>query len=146
MELWSEGALVLFLAGSLVQDIKNQRISLWWFCLNGLAAALLAHFSETGFISLLSGLLPGIILFLAAAVTKERIGKGDAGMMMLLGMYLGLWACLAVLIMSCTLLAAAGVCMLFRRRVSLKRHLIFSPFLCAGYILWRMLSLAQEFA
>lgn len=144
MGIWSKCGALLLLAGSLLQDAKNKNISVKWLLLNALTALLAAYFTKMQLSELAAGLLPGAFLFLAAFATHGRIGKGDAGVVLILGMYLGMWGSLTVLLFGCSLSALFGVCMVLSRRFSPKRYMIFSPFLCAGYIIWRLLCMTEE--
>lgn len=144
MGIWSRCGIALLLAGSLLQDIKSKTISVWWLFFNALLAFFSAYLVKMQWPAFAAGLLPGAVLFLSAFITRERIGKGDAGVVLILGIYLGMWECLTVLMLGCVLAALFGMCMVVICRCSPKRYLIFSPFLCVGYAVWRLLCLMEE--
>lgn len=144
MELWSRCGTLLLLTGSLLQDVKRRTISARWLLLNALLAFLTAYITKIRLSELAVGLLPGIMLFLAALVTHGRVGKGDAGVSLVLGLYLGLWGCLTVLLFGCALLTLFGGCMILTRRISPGRYIIFMPFLCIGYVIWGLLCVTGE--
>jgi leader peptidase (prepilin peptidase)/N-methyltransferase len=138
---WSKAGVLFLLAGSVVSDVRKNSIPLWWLFGNGLLAVVVLYVSDAALSEALLGLLPGTILLILALVTGERIGKGDAFLVMVLGLYLGLWVCFSVLLLSLFLAAAFGVFRKAVRHVSMKRSVIFTPFLCMGFGIWWVCSL-----
>jgi leader peptidase (prepilin peptidase)/N-methyltransferase len=138
---WNKAGLLLLLVGSVVSDVRKSSIPLWWLFGNGLLAVAVLYVSDAAFSEMMWGLLPGTILLLLALVTEGRIGKGDAFLVLVMGMYLGLWACFSVLLLSLSLAAVFGVFRKAVRHVSMKRSVIFTPFLCMGFGIWWVCSL-----
>jgi leader peptidase (prepilin peptidase)/N-methyltransferase len=138
---WTRAGVLLLLTGSLFWDIKNRHIPLWWLWGNGMLAIAALYVNATAFSEALWGILPGIVLLIIAVVTRGRIGKGDALLIVVLGLYSGLWACFSVLLLSLALTAVYGMCRGAIRHTSLKKAVIFTPFLWAGYGIWWACSL-----
>lgn len=84
---------------------------------------------------IMGGMGVGAVFFLVSRVTKEGIGYGDSWMILILGIYLGVWGLLEVLSYACLLLAAASVVCLSVKKMSAGYTLPFVPFLAAGYLL-----------
>lgn len=139
MMVWNKCGALILLAGCLVQDIRYKMISVRWLVFNALAAALGAYFTGVKLGELAAGILPGGLLLCAAMITHEQIGKGDAGLVVILGMYLGMWGCLSVLLLGCVLLSLLLGCMVLGHRISPRRAVIFTPFLSMSYIIWCLL-------
>lgn len=137
--VWNKCGALILLAGCLVQDIRSGAISVRWLALHALLAVLTVYFAGMRLAEPAAGLLPGVLLFCAAMITRERIGKGDAGLVLILGIYLGLWGCLSVLLLGCVLCVLFGGCMVLSHRLSPGRAVIFTPFLSAGYVIWCLL-------
>lgn len=138
--MWSSIAAGLFLMVSCAHDIYQNKISLWWMILNALAALILGWYLSTGLLNMAAGALPGVMLLIAAFITGERVGKGDAGVILVLGLYLGLWPAMAILILACILLLAVGISMVALKKRRMQDYLIFAPFICVGFLLWCVVS------
>lgn len=139
MELWSRCGAGVLLAGSLLQDVRRGTISVKWLIFSALCALFMAYLEEMRLLSLVLGLVPGAVLAAAAVVTQGRIGRGDAGVVLVLGMYLGLWGCMGALLLGCALSALCGAGLILFKRISPAKPLIFTPFLCTGYAVWQVL-------
>lgn len=138
---WSNAGVLLLLAGSLFSDVKSRHISLWWLLANGLLAMGILYVGGTAFSGAAWGLLPGTLLLVIAVVSGGHIGKGDAFLTLVLGLYLGVWACFSVLMISLLISVMFGVGRKVIRHISLKKSVIFTPFLCIGFGIWWACSL-----
>ncbi len=82
-----------------------------------------------------TGGLVGIMFLGMSRFTREAIGYGDSLAILILGIYLGIWGLVAVLVAAFFILAViALMCIVMRRK---KNNLTFPfyPFLTAGYLL-----------
>ena len=85
--------------------------------------------------TLIGGIGVGAVFFLVSRFTEEGVGYGDSWVILILGIYLGLWEVLEVLAGTCLLLAAVSIICLAVKRMSRRRTLPFVPFLAAGYLM-----------
>ena len=77
----------------------------------------------------------GILFLLVSKVTREGFGYGDSWAILALGIYLGLWGVLDVLVGTFCFLAVAALVCLTAKKMSRKHTIPFIPFLAAGYLL-----------
>lgn len=116
-------------------DCKKKTISLQMIIMMGVAVFCVAFTgSNPNFFSRIAGAFIGILLLLAGKLTGESIGYGDAWIVLLLGIQMGVVRVLTVLFWAALL---AGMCSLFllwkcgwRRTATLP----FIPFLTVGYV------------
>lgn len=83
----------------------------------------------------LLGLAVGLILLLAAKLSKEMIGYGDAAVLCITGTATGLGMTAVITAVSLFLLLAYSVTMLAKGRLNKKSRIPFLPFIFAGYVL-----------
>jgi len=128
-----------FLAWVSVIDLRTRRIPVVLLIVWNLQAVIYRLYQVTGgredAALFIGGIGVGAAFFLISRVTKEGIGYGDSWMILILGIYLGVWEILEVLAGTCLLLAAASVICLTAKRMSPSVALPFAPFLAAGYLL-----------
>ncbi len=84
--------------------------------------------------SSLGGLMLGIVLLLLSVITKEKIGKGDAYLIMVLGGYLGISRISLVLLYALTLCAILSGLLLICKKVKREYRVAFVPFIFVGFI------------
>lgn len=122
-----------------VIDLRTRRIPVVLLIVWNLQAVIYRLYQVTGgredAALFIGGIGVGAAFFLISRVTKEGIGYGDSWMILILGIYLGVWEILEVLVGTCLLLAAASVICLTAKRMSPSVALPFAPFLAAGYLL-----------
>lgn len=93
---------IIFLAMLSLEDIRERSISVKRVMIGALAAVICRVIAgEASGITMISSLIPGIMLLLLAVMTKESIGKGDGIVVMVLGLWIGgqmtfLAVCLAI--------------------------------------------------
>ncbi|MCI9441687.1 MAG: hypothetical protein HFH15_10740 [Ruminococcus sp.] len=136
MRLLSTLCCVGYLCYLSVLDIKTQR----------LPDRLLAAGVVVALLQLFLGISPSIILSLAGAavgmaflgiskVTGEAFGYGDSIVILILGLSLGLWNLLALLMLSFLLAAGCSTVLLAKFNFQRKTTFPFIPFLVASYVL-----------
>ncbi len=85
---------------------------------------------------ILGGVLTGGFFLLLSRMTRQGIGYADSLLIMILGIYLGLWQLMEVLAGAFFLLLLAAVPLLAVRHMSRNCTLPFLPFLTGGYLAW----------
>ena len=135
MGMASKIALCVFFFGSLIQDVRKKKISYVWLLVNVPVAVTVSFICGMEIMDILSGLIPGGILLLTALVTKGKIGMGDACIVLIMGIYMGLSTCFFSLLLALILCALFGTICVILGKFGMKRHLIFTPFLCVGCVM-----------
>lgn len=135
----AEGVMLLFLAAGAFRDVRTKRIPTGYLAagtFGSLAFQILS--GQLSWYLWMGGILTGSVFFLLSRYTKEGIGYGDSWMILNLGIFLGFWRLMIVLVAAFFLVSVvAGVGFLFGK-FSRKTRLSFFPFLLAGYVggLW----------
>lgn len=118
------------------QDIRQKKVSLWLIALLGLVGILaIAVDSSCTWQLRLTGVVPGIVLWIISMMPGNRIGSGDSYVLMVLGIHSGLWRVLNCLLYGTVFCALVGGIFLVLRKKSRKDTLPFLPFLTAGFVL-----------
>lgn len=129
-------ACVCYLLALSVMDVKTRRLSVWllgW----GVMLALVYQVVWRGqpIAIWASGAVVGFLFLVIGRVTEEALGYGDGVVIGTLGIYLGIWDLLGVLVtaffMAATYAVVALVICGFRR----KRSFPFVPFLGMSYVI-----------
>lgn len=129
----------IFLLLCSVQDIKEKRLSVRMLVLFGILFLVLSLlFDRITWERRISNMLPGMLAFVLAFLTKEQIGYGDAACLAVLGNVVSLDILSDAIMGGLLLLSICSVVLLARRKVNRKATLPFIPFLTAG-MLWRMI-------
>lgn len=81
------------------------------------------------------GLAVGGLFWLFARLSAGRLGEGDALVMVCLGLYLGLWKSLAVVLAALFLASGAALYLLLIRKKPSRTAMPFLPFLAAGFLI-----------
>ena len=131
----AEGIMLGVLAGCSAYDLKYRKIPVAAVALLCGGVSGYRFITGTGFLELLCGLLPGVLLLLFAFVTRESIGTGDGLVLCALGMFCGAKTALAVLGMALVLASVLAMVLLVLRRAGRKTELPFLPCLWGGYLL-----------
>lgn len=128
--------LLMFMA---CKDIREHKVSVIMLVLCGIIAGIASSvvmITETSEIwkSHLAGLIIGLIFVGISKVTRESLGYGDSLLLCVLGLYLGIWSLLELLITTWMLTAVAAGIMLARSRFKKRALLPMIPFIAVGYI------------
>ncbi len=116
-----------------VLDIVRRRISAALLAVLGLGVLLYQGFTrQTDGWLILGGGLTGLGFLLFSRVTKEGLGYGDSLLILILGLYLGLWRLLGALTVTFFLLFLVDLPLLAIKKMSRKYSLPFYPFLAGG--------------
>lgn len=122
------------IAALAVQDCRRRTLSGRTLMLLLAAAVCFRIYSGEGIISWILCVLPGTLFLIISRITKEGVGYGDGCVILILGIYLGVWSTvevcmIAVLIMA--LVSMAGMALWHWKRT---KRLPFLPFLAVGYL------------
>lgn len=118
-----------------VMDIRWKKLSLM-ILLSGtvpLAAGFLCD-REIHIILLAAGAAVGVIFLIISRVTEDSFGYGDSILIMIMGIFLGIWDLLLMLVTAFFLASVFSVIMLAGGHYTKKSSFPFVPFLAAAYI------------
>ena len=82
----------------------------------------------------LAGAMVGAIFVMISKLTKEAIGYGDSFAIIILGIYLGIWGLLEVLVSAFLVLGVIGLFTFVLQKKRGNWSLPFFPFLTVGYL------------
>ncbi len=135
----SQMCCVGFLCYLSVLDIQRRRLPVWLLATGaGAAAGFVVYrmFWGIGPLMLsLAGAAVGVAFLGLSKVTDESFGYGDSIVIVGLGLYLGLWKLLCVLMGAFGLSAIFSMVMMKTQNFQRKTTLPFIPFLGAAYII-----------
>ena len=132
----SAAGSVSLLAPSVVLDVRKKTLPVWLlagFGVFGLVVQL--AILRTSVLLTLTGLLPGVILLVAAALTKEKIGYGDGALSCALGAWIGGPKAAGAVLSGLILGGLFGTALIVFRKKSSAHRIPFAPFLLVGYLL-----------
>lgn len=127
--------LLICLAILSIWDIKKKMIPVIPIVLTGILLAGYRLWTGVGLIVPGLGLLPGIVLLIAALCTKESIGYGDGLVFCMIGIGCGVQKTMAVLGLSLLAAALTAMVVLVTRKGNRKTKLPFLPCILLGYLL-----------
>ena len=130
MRLFCNCAGLMLLAVLTPEDIKKKTISINTVMLFTIFAIIYRGLTNRIFCNELAGcLMPGCVLLLLSAITKESIGFGDGVVVMTLGLWIGGWFTMLVVCIGMLFAGIYGGICLIRKR---KEPIAFVPFLLLG--------------
>lgn len=131
----TEAVMLIFLAVGAVWDVRTQKIPAGYLAAGTcgtLAWQMIS--SPVSWYLWFGGVFTGMVFLLLSKYTKEGIGYGDSWMIVNLGMFLGIWKLMIILIFAFfTVSMAAGAGML-AGKFNRKTRISFFPFLLSGYV------------
>lgn len=117
-----------------VKDIRSHKISSRMLVLFALGAAIFGTTCPDSAWQLqFGGMLVGALFLLISRVTRECMGYGDSWLITALGIYLGLWKLLEVLLLAWLLTAVAAGIALVRTKFRKGTAIPMVPFITAAY-------------
>lgn len=124
---------MLFFMG--YEDIKTHKVRDILLLIFGLIG-MMFHISNgrISFVSLLGGFLIGCFLFLISLITHEKIGKGDAFVIMLTGIFLGFWQNILLSWLAFSLAGIVSFAAIILKKKNVNDELAFIPFVFLGYL------------
>lgn len=87
----------------------------------------------------LGGLLIGIGFIAISRLTREGIGYGDSFLITVLGVYIGIWDLMYVLLLAFSLTLLCSMIVLLKFHFHKKKAFPFVPFITAGYMAFVLL-------
>ena len=133
--MWIEIFLFLLLGiCALIDGMKREiPIAVVWL---GIAAAVILHMQGTigdgNWIMTMLSLIPGGIFWMLSFITGEKVGYGDGWMLVMIGLFTGLWRCFLILLIGLVVESIAVLILLAVRRISRDHRVPFAPFLLLG--------------
>ena len=134
MEMVSLLGILGFLS---IEDIRRRSVRIVWLALAAIAGLLLhMHFERISIWNVLGGIGIGLVMYGISVLSHERIGKGDALILAVTGIFLGFWDNLILLWIAALLAAAAGgiIVLLFHKGRNFE--LPFIPCIFFGFIIY----------
>lgn len=118
-----------------IDDIRYRKIRASWVCLFGMVGVLLhIFFGKNSIYSMLGGAALGVIFYILSIVTKEKVGKGDALLIGVMGIFLGFAKTLEMIWLASILAGIVGCGLMIIKKKEKNYELPFVPFLLAGYL------------
>ena len=112
-----------------VSDIRKRQINVWFCVINAMCAIAYRLIANNGdWIGIIAGLILGFIFWMVCIITKESLGKGDALVILMVAVFVGIRTAVNILITAFLLSAMWGIFLLATKRGSLKTTLPFIPF------------------
>lgn len=133
--MWVEFVLFLFLAVCAVFDGLYKRIPLavvWLGMLTAICFQIYGVMGETGIIAAAVSLIPGAAFFLLSFFSREKVGYGDGWVLLMIGLFLGLYRCFLILLAGLVMESAVAIVLLAFRKMQRDKEIPFSPFLLLG--------------
>lgn len=117
------------------KDIKTRRIFIGWIIFLVLLGSFYQILAGDHFLyRILSGSLAGILLRLFGGLTQEAIGKGDGDLTAAIGIQLGFFRSLELLMYAFLLSALISMFLILLKKADRKKKIPFIPFLFIGYL------------
>lgn len=118
-----------------VVDFKKKQVSnVFLLIISAIVFVNYVIFRPITIISLIGGVVVGVVLLGISYVTRQKIGVGDGLLVMLLGAYLGFEVIGFLLLYALTLSAIWSGLLLMIKKVNKHYTIAFIPFIFAGYV------------
>lgn len=128
------GVLILLVLCS-ISDIKEKKVySLPCFVFMMIGIIMESMIKQKGILYIVSGMLPGVLIYIAGIMTGGGIGKGDAIIFIVTGVFIGLKKSLILLVCSLIVINIIGLFILIFRRGNMKTKIPFVPFILISFI------------
>lgn len=130
----SQTGCLIYLGCLSVLDIRNRRLPVWMLLAGGILAAVFQIlWKGMPGVLVAAGGAVGIVFLAVSKVTEESFGYGDSILIGVLGIYLGFWNLLGLLVLTFILASGTAMAVLVKRKFRQKTLLPFVPFLGIGY-------------
>lgn len=116
-------------------DVRKRKLNLA-VLLSGFPMAVLGQIcfgSMPGILQAAGGAV-GLVFFVVSRMTREAFGYGDSILIAIMGIFVGFWNILSVLMGAFSMAALFSIIMLIRNHFTKKSSFPFVPFLTAAYI------------
>lgn len=120
-----------------VEDLRKKSIQLVPLLAAAIAGVLFhMYFSRISIWNLIGGMAVGAGLYIISVLSNERIGKGDALLMSVTGIFLGFWDNLMLLWVSMLVAMVAGIGAVLILKKNRRYEMPFIPFVFTGYLIY----------
>lgn len=137
MRMISDGIWLLLLILLSFLDIKDRQVPGCLLYGAGIYSLIYQVMSDGRDIFLIfGGIIIGCIFIFISKITEEGLGYGDSYGILMLGIYLGMWKILSVLLIAFSLLLCISILFMWKKRMNRKIAIPFFPFLTGGYFLF----------
>lgn len=133
--MWIELSMLPFLAVCAVFDGLRRQIPLivvWAGMLLAVCLQIGGCMGEASFLSVIFSLTPGLGFFLLSFLTGEKVGYGDGWVLLMIGLFTGIYRCFLILLFGLLAESAMAIVLLSLRKIQRDREIPFSPFLLLG--------------
>lgn len=141
--MWKTVVVFVYLAVLGIRDIRKRSVPLIWLLAGVIPLAGLGMWKcvqeQWTWLEFFLGSLPGILLLLAAGITRKA-GYADGMVLTGLGLYYGYRECALLLCLSLLLLSVVSMLLLSLHRVSRNTRMPYLPFLFIACLLQRCLT------
>ena len=133
--MWVEILTFVFLGICAVSDGVEKKIPLAVVWLGMTAAFVLRVMGLAGngtWQSAVISLMPGMLFWLLSYISGEKVGYGDGWLLVMIGLFMGLWKCFLILIAGLLFASLTALVLLAVKRIVREDSLPFAPFLLLG--------------
>lgn len=131
----AEAVMLLFLGAGALVDRKEKCVPCAYLAAVTTGCVLFQLMCGQGeWILCGAGAVCGGLFLLLSVYSGEGVGYGDSWMILNLGIFLGIWKLLAVLVLAFGEVSLAAVCGVIRGKYTRKSRIPFFPFLLTGYV------------
>ena len=119
-----------------VEDIRKKTIPVIPLMIWGIVGVV-QHliYGRIDTLSMMAGMIPGVVAYVLSVVTGEKIGRGDALLLLVTGIYMGFWENVFMLWIGLILAAVVGMMAVVVLRRDRNSELPFVPFLLAACLI-----------
>lgn len=123
-----------------IMDIRVRQVPFWILAAGGIGAAgvRVLQYGELDCLAA-GGAVVGGVFLVVSKITREGFGYGDSLLILVMGIYLGFWELMEVLLGAFLLSALFAMGLLIVGGFDKKRGYPFIPFLLASYVIWTWL-------
>ncbi|MDO5518927.1 MAG: A24 family peptidase [bacterium] len=116
-------------------DIREKKVSIW-IIITGVQAVIVLNFitKDITMINALLGGIIGLLLIGVSKLTKNALGLGDAMLIAMIGLALGMFNTLLALFYALLITAVVSAILLVFKRVKKQSQMPFVPFILLGYL------------
>lgn len=133
--MWIEILLFGFLGICAVCDGMEKKIPLavvWMGIITAIVLHIQGMMENQSWLTVALSVLPGVLFWMLSFVTNEKVGYGDGWLLVMIGIFIGLWKCFLILLVGLIAESLVVLVLLVVGRISRNRQIPFAPFLLFG--------------